>query len=144
MKLTVDLDALDDGIASGIREFMEENELEAPNTLRDALDMYLQWNGIIGYTDTILRAVRQLENAVGPSMASPKLKPVGPGRADELNEIIAQGQGRVWCNDYVDGAKRLSIWTTIIADGDHYIISGGTTIGSTPKRSHYNCFYIEE
>ena len=137
----VDINKLDGRVYDDIIEFMKENNKETPTTVFETLDMFLSWNGIHGYTSLILRAVREIDEAVEESTV---LKPVGPGRADELNEIISQGQGRVWCSDYVDGAKQLSIWTTIIADGDHYIISGGKHIGSTPKRSHHRHFYIEE
>ena len=60
----LDISKLDGRVLDDILEFMEENNEEAPTTLYEGLDMFLQWNGIHGWTNLILRAVRELENAL--------------------------------------------------------------------------------
>ena len=139
----IDIHRLPQGrVFNDIVEFMRENDKEEPDTVYEALDMFLSWNGIVGYTSLILRAVREIE-ATAVNNLSPVLKSVGPGMADELNEIIGQGQGQVWCNDFVDGAKQLSIFFYLENDGDYYVIRRNS-VGDVPKRCHHRHFFIEE
>lgn len=50
--------------AVDIRDFVDENKPhEEPTTLEEALDMWLNWNGIVGYTEQILRVIEDLKAA---------------------------------------------------------------------------------
>lgn len=44
-----------------IQQHMEENEGKAPETLEQAFGMWLEWNGIIGWTETILDVVEAMK-----------------------------------------------------------------------------------
>ena len=61
----LDPDYVDDQVLSDI---MENMETEDPNCIKhmdanQAMDRFLSWNGIIGYTDTIIEAYQSLRVA---------------------------------------------------------------------------------
>lgn len=62
MKIT-DFELLDDGVQYDIQEYVTKNNLATEDTFQswveqatpcDILNAYLCWNGIIGWTDTIM------------------------------------------------------------------------------------------
>lgn len=68
----LDISRMDGRIVDEIMEYMEDNNVEAPTTVYEGLDMFLRWNGIIGYTSLILRAVQELQDAAKPAPVLPK------------------------------------------------------------------------
>ena len=62
----LDISRMDGRILDEIQEYMKDNNVEAPTTIYEGLDMFLRWNGIIGYTSLILRAVQELKDAAAP------------------------------------------------------------------------------
>ena len=67
----LDISRMDGRIVDEIMEYMEDNNVEAPTTVYEGLDMFLRWNGIIGYTSLILRAVQELQDAAKPAPILP-------------------------------------------------------------------------
>ncbi len=63
--LMVNLSYLPEHIESDIREFAEENNKTIPEDgylkFSVALDYYLQWNGIQGWTNTVISLLREIK-----------------------------------------------------------------------------------
>ncbi len=63
--MAIDLSNLPEHIRGDIEEFCEENNREAPRTVEEALEFYLGWNSIYGYTSPILTLVDTLRKQEG-------------------------------------------------------------------------------
>lgn len=73
----IDIDKIPAGVLSDVRQYVRDNGMVRPHdvsnarcdeviresSMEDVLDMYLKWNGIIGYTRDILRCVEALQAA---------------------------------------------------------------------------------
>ena len=58
--MAVDLDQLPAWLADDIREYCAENAFDLPTTQAEALEFWLEWNGIVNYAYRIRHAVFEL------------------------------------------------------------------------------------
>lgn len=61
----IDVDELDDEVREAIMSNLDTDDVEAvkPLSVYEAFDKFLTWNGIIGYTATIMDALDSIRRA---------------------------------------------------------------------------------
>jgi hypothetical protein len=139
-------------IEDDIREFIVENRRDAKtaeevqliidnSTAIELLDMYLTWNGIIGWTDRLLLAVDGIRSYIGPQPKKLRMFPGRPSSPLKVGAYVADDHFRLkWYCVVGFSAPRSVVLQPVYEDGT----DNGTDLRIETTTLVFNCFHGAE